>query len=236
MTDETNAEKIDETTEAARGDETPRGEQAPDMGKPLILGRKIGMLQHFRPDGSAVAATVIAAEPNIVTAVRTKERDGYSGLQLGYGTVDKKKLTKARLGHLKESGATVQHLREVRLDSVDGFKTGQAIGVERFQPGDKVDVVGTSKGKGFQGPVHLHHFSRGPKSHGSDHLRRQGSVGSGTTPGRVWKGLRMAAHQGANKVTVKNLEILRADADRSLLVIAGAVPGARNGIVVVRKA
>ena len=233
MTDETN---VAETTEAARGDQTPRGEQAPDIAKPLMLGRKIGMLQHFRPDGSAVAATVIAAEPNVVTAVRTKERDGYTGLQLGYGTVDKKKLTKARIGHLKESGAVVHHLREVRLDSVDGFKPGQAIGVERFQPGDKVDVVGVSKGKGFQGPVHLHHFSRGPKSHGSDHLRRQGSVGSGTTPGRVWKGLRMAAHQGANKVTVKNLEILRADADRSLLVIAGAVPGARNGIVVVRKA
>ena len=233
MTDETN---VAETTEAARGDQTPRGEQAPDIAKPLMLGRKIGMLQHFRPDGSAVAATVIAAEPNVVTAVRTKERDGYTGLQLGYGTVDKKKLQQARLGHLKESGAVVQHLREVRLDSVDGFKTGQAIGVERFQPGDKVDVVGVSKGKGFQGPVHLHHFSRGPKSHGSDHLRRQGSVGSGTTPGRVWKGLRMAAHQGANKVTVKNLEILRADADRSLLVIACAVPGARNGIVVVRKA
>jgi large subunit ribosomal protein L3 len=234
MTDET--ETKSETTEPARGDEAPRGEQAPDVAKPLILGRKIGMLQHFRPDGSAVAATVIAAEPNIVTAVRTKERDGYLGIQLGYGTVDKKKLQKARLGHLKESGATVQHLREVRLDSVDGFKAGQAIGVERFQPGDKVDVVGVSKGKGFQGPVHLHHFSRGPKSHGSDHLRRQGSVGSGTTPGRVWKGLRMASHQGANRVTVKNLEILRADADRSLLVIAGAVPGARNGIVVVRKA
>ena len=233
MTDETKAEG---TTEAPRESETPRGEQAPEIGKPLMLGRKLGMLQHFRPDGSAVAATVIAAEPNIVTAVRTKERDGYTGLQLGYGSVDKKKLTKARIGHLKESGATVQHLREIRLDSVDGFKTGQAIGVERFQPGDKVDVVGTSKGKGFQCPVHLHHFSRGPKSHGSDHLRRQGSVGSGTTPGRVWRGLRMAAHQGANRVTVKNLEILRADADRSLLVIAGAVPGARNGIVVVRKA
>src|SRR5260221_3619019 len=233
MTEEPKAE---ETTDAARGDETPRGEQAPAIERPLMLGRKSGMLQHFRPDGSAVAATVIAAEPNIVTAVRTKERDGYSGLQLGYGTVDKKKLTKARLGHLAESGATVQHLREVRLDSVDGFKPGQAIGVERFQAGDKVHVVGVSKGKGFQGPVHLHHFSRGPKSHGSDHLRRQGSVGSGTTPGRVWKGLRMAAHQGANRVTVKNLEVLRADADRSLLVIAGAVPGARNGIVMVRKA
>src|SRR5256885_8823284 len=235
MTDETNTE-VSGTTETARVDETARGEQAPEIGKPLMLGRKLGMLQHFRPDGSAVAATVIAAEPNIVTAVRTKERDGYSGLQLGYGTVDKKKLQKARLGHLKESGATVQHLREVRLDSVDGFKPGQAIGVERFQPGDKVDVVGVSKGKGVQGPGHPHHFSRGPKSHGSDHLRRQGSVGSGTTPGRVWKGLRMAAHQGAARVKIKNLEILRADAERSLLVIAGAVPGARNAIVMVRKA
>ncbi len=236
MTDETNAEKIEETPDAARSDETPRGEQAPAIEKPLMLGRKLGMLQHFRPDGSAVAATVIAAEPNIVTAVRTKERDGYLGIQIGYGTVDKKKLQKARLGHLKESGVSVANLREIRLDSVDGFKLGQAIGVERFAPGDKVDVVGTSKGKGFAGPVHLHHFSRGPKSHGSDHLRRQGSVGSGTTPGRVYRGLRMAAHQGAARITVKNLEILQADAGRSLLVIAGAVPGARNGIVMVRKA
>src|SRR5438552_1075498 len=235
MTDETETTKT-ESTETERGDETPRGEQAPAIGKPLMLGRKLGMLQHFRADGSAVAATVIAAEANVVTAVRTKERDGYLGIQIGYGTVDKKKLQKARLGHLKESGASVANLREIRLDSVDGFKPGQAIGVERFAPGDKVDVVGTSKGKGFSGPVHLHHFSRGPKSHGSDHLRRQGSVGSGTTPGRVYKGLRMAAHQGAARITVKNLEILQADADRSLLVIAGAVPGARNGIVMVRKA
>ena len=239
MTDETETSKIEtnnEEQEQPRGDETPRGEQAPDMAKPLILGRKLGMLQHFRADGSAVAATVISAEPNVVTAVRTKERDGYTAIQLGYGTVDKTKLQKARLGHLKASGVVVSTLREVRLDSVDGFKLGQAIGVERFQPGDKVDVIGVSKGKGFQGPVHLHHFSRGPKSHGSDHLRRQGSVGSGTTPGRVWKGLRMAAHQGAARITVKNLEILRADGDRSLLIIAGAVPGARNGLVMVRKA
>ena len=241
MTDETDTSKtetIDEQVEQQepRGDETPRGEQAPDMAKPLILGRKLGMLQHFRADGSAVAATIISAEPNVVTAVRTKERDGYTAIQLGYGTVDKTKIQKARLGHLKASGVVVSTLREVRLDSVDGFKLGQAIGVERFQPGDKVDVIGVSKGKGFQGPVHLHHFSRGPKSHGSDHLRRQGSVGSGTTPGRVWKGLRMAAHQGAARITVKNLEILRADGDRSLLIIAGAVPGARNGLVMVRKA
>ena len=230
MTDETETTETTETTDAARG------EQAPTLAKPVLLGRKLGMLQHFKADGSAVAATVIAAEPNLVTAVRTKERDGYAAIQIGYGTVKKEKLTKPALGHLKASGGTVKYLREVRLESVDGFKPGQAIGVERFQPGDKVDVVGTSKGKGFQGPVHRHHFSRGPKSHGSDHLRRQGSVGSGTTPGRVWRGLRMAGHQGAERVTVKNLEILRADADRSLLVVAGAVPGARNAIVIVRKA
>jgi len=231
MTDET---KVEETTRAAPT--SSAGAQAPDLAKPMILGRKIGMLQHFRPDGSAVAATVIAAEPNVVTSVRTKERDGYTAIQIGYGTVDKKKLSKPELGHLAASGAVVQHLSEIRVDDVDGFAAGQALGVERFQAGDKVHVIGVSKGKGFQGPVHLHHFSRGPKSHGSDHLRRQGSVGSGTTPGRVWKGLRMAAHQGADRVTVRNLEVLRADADRSLLVIAGAVPGGRNGIVMVRKA
>ena len=229
MTDETDTTTPDTT-------ETARGEQAPELAKPVLLGRKLGMLQHFKADGSAVAATVVAAEPNLVTAVRTKDRDGYTAIQIGYGTVKKEQLTKPALGHLAASGGTVRYLREVRLDSVDGFKAGQAIGVERFQPGDKVHVIGMSKGKGFQGPVHRHHFSRGPKSHGSDHLRRQGSVGSGTTPGRVWKGLRMAGHQGADRVTVKNLEILRADGERGLLIIAGAVPGARNAIVMVRKA
>ncbi|MDO8562539.1 MAG: 50S ribosomal protein L3 [Candidatus Limnocylindria bacterium] len=208
---------------------------APAIGKPVILGRKIGMLQHFRADGSVVAATVIAAEANLVTQVRTKARDGYSAIQIGYGRVDPKKLAKGELGHLKDLPA-LKHLHEVRLDDVTGFATGQEIAVDRFTPGDKVHVVGVSKGKGFSGPVHLHHFKRGPKSHGSDHHRRQGSVGSGTTPGRVLKGLRMASHQGANRVTVKNLEILRADPQRSILVIAGAVPGARNGLVMVRKA
>ncbi len=208
---------------------------APAVAKPLILGRKVGMLQHFREDGSVVAATVIAAEANVVTSVRTKERDGYTAIQIGFGKVSEKKLSKPRLGHLKHL-PPLRHLREVRLDDVSGFATGQEIGVDRFAAGDKVHVSGVSKGKGFQGPVHLHHFSRGPKSHGSDHLRRQGAVGAGTTPGRVLKGMRMAAHQGVDKVTVRNLEVLQSDAARSLLVIAGAVPGGRNGIVMVRKA
>ncbi len=220
-------------------DETKEAQEtqgaAPAIGKPLILGRKVGMLQHFKDDGSVVAATVISAEANVVTQVRTKEKDGYSAIQLGYGKADAKRLSKGELGHLK-SLAPLRHLHEIRLDDVDGFATGQEIAVDRFAPGDKVHVSGVSKGKGFQGPVHLHHFSRGPKSHGSDHLRRQGSVGSGTTPGRVLRGMRMAAHQGAARVTVRNLEILRADPGRSLLLVAGAVPGPRNALVMVRKA
>jgi large subunit ribosomal protein L3 len=228
MSDETKVEEKDEqplTTNVA-----------PALKKPVLLGRKLGMLQHFKDDGSVVGATIIVAEANVVTQVRTKERDGYSAIQLGFGRAKKpERMTKAELGHLKGL-PPMRVLREVRLDDIDGFATGQEIGVDRFTPGDKVHVSGVSKGKGFQGPVHLHHFTRGPKSHGSDHLRRQGSVGSGTTPGRVLKGLRMAAHQGADKVTVRNLEILRSDPARSLLVIAGAVPGGKNGIVMVRKA
>ena len=216
--------------------EAPASKEAPKLAKPVLIGRKLGMLQHFKDDGSVVAATVIAAEANVVTHVRTKERDGYTAIQLGFGRPKKKDgLTKPALGHLKDL-PPLQVLREVRVDDVAGFARGQEIGVDRFKAGDKVHVVGTSKGKGFQGPVHLHHFTRGPKSHGSDHLRRQGSVGAGTTPGRVLKGLRMAAHQGVDRVTVRNLEVLRTDAERSVLVVAGAVPGARNGIVMVRKA
>jgi len=225
MTDET-APTEDETSETAA---------APALTKAVIIGRKVGMLQHFRPDGSVVGATVIATESNLITRVATKERDGYTALQIGFGAVAEKKMTKGERGHLKDL-PPLKHLREIRVDDVTGFAAGQRIGVESFAVGDKVHVTGISKGKGFQGPVHLHHFTRGPKSHGSDHLRRQGSVGSGTTPGRVLKGLRMAAHQGADKVTVRNLEILRSDPARSLLVIAGAVPGGKNGIVMVRKA
>lgn len=215
--------------------EAPERASAPGMARPLILGRKIGMLQHFKGDGTVVAATVIAAEPNVVTYVRTRERDGYAAVQLGFGRVAEGDLSKAQRGHLKDV-PPVRHLREVRVDDPTGFAPGQVVSVDRFAPGDKVHVTGVSKGKGFQGPVHLHHFHTGPRSHGSDHYRRQGSVGSGTTPGRVLKGLRMASHQGVDRVTIKNLEILKADTERAVLVIAGAVPGARNGIVMVRKA
>jgi len=232
MTDETTMKNGDA---AQAGAPTPAGGQAPALAKPLILGRKLGMLQHFKSDGTVIGATVIAAEPNVVTDVRTRERDGYTAVQIGFGKVEEKGISKPERGHLKGL-PPLRHLREVRLDDIAGFEKGQEIGVDRFAPGDKVNVTGISKGKGFQGPVHLHHFHSGPRSHGSDHYRRQGSVGAGTTPGRIFKGLRMASHQGTDRVTVKNLEILRADPEKSVLVVAGAVPGARNGIVMVRKA
>ena len=225
MADET-AEKTEETTESS---------EAPKMAKPMLLGRKLGMLQHFKEDGSVVAATVIAVESNVVTAVRTKEKNGYAAVQLGFGEIKEKKMSKGERGHLRDL-PPLKHLRELRVDDVTGFAKGQRLGPAVFAAGDKVHVTGISKGKGFQGPVHLHHFTRGPKSHGSDHLRRQGAVGSGTTPGRVLKGLRMAAHQGVDRVTVKNLVVLKSDGARSLLVLSGAVPGPRNAIVMVRKA
>ena len=227
MADET-AEKQDETT--------TESSEAPKMAKPMLLGRKLGMLQMFKEDGSTVGATVIAVERNHVTAVRTKEKDGYAAVQLGFGAAkNDKKMSKGERGHLKDL-PPLKHLREVRIDDVTGFAKGQRIGPDVFAKGDKVHVTGISKGKGFQGPVHLHHFTRGPMSHGSDHQRRQGSVGSGTTPGRVLKGLRMASHQGVDRVTVKNLEVLKSDGERSVLVLSGAVPGPRNAIVMVRKA
>ncbi len=225
----------EETTETQQQTATTAAAEAPQLAHPFLLGRKVGMLQHFREDGSVVAATVISAEPNIVTLVRTRERDGYTAVQIGYGTVAERRLAKPSLGHLKGLPA-LRWLREIRVDDVTGFERGQQLGVGRFGIGDKVDVTGISKGKGFQGPVHLHHFKRGPKTHGSDHYRRQGSVGAGTTPGRVLKGMRMASHQGVDRVTVKNLDVLRADPERGVLVVKGAVPGARNGIVLVRKA
>lgn len=232
MTDKTKTKDEEKTTDEEK---STAGGDAPAMAKAVILGRKVGMLQHFRADGSVVGATVIATESNLVTRVATKERDGYTAVQIGFGAIAEKKMSKGERGHLKDL-PPLKHLREVRLDDVTGFAAGQRIGVESFAVGDKVHVTGISKGKGFQGPVHLHHFTRGPKSHGSDHLRRQGSVGSGTTPGRVLKGLRMASHQGVDRVTVKNLVVLRADGERSLLILSGAIPGGRNSIVMVKKA
>ena len=199
-----------------------------------LIGRKVGMTQVFQDDGTMVAVSVLAIEPNTVTRLRTTERDGYTAVQLGAG--ERKKLTKPLAGQLKDL-PRVRTIREFRLDDVDGYSVGQQITVaDVFADGDLVDVSGVSKGKGFAGHIKRHHFARGPKSHGSDHHREPGSIGPGTTPGRVYKGVRMAGHMGAARVTTKKVRVVRADSERNLLLVAGSLPGARGAVILVKKA
>ena len=199
-----------------------------------LIGRKVGMTQVFQDDGTMVAVSVLAVEPNTVTRLRTTERDGYTAVQLGIEP--SKKLSRPEAGQLHDL-PQVATIREFRLESVDDYEVGQVLGVaEVFAAGDLVDVTGVSKGKGFAGHIKRHHFKRGPKTHGSDHHREPGSIGPGTTPGRVYRGLRMAGHMGDERVTTKKLRVVRTDADRNLLLVKGSLPGARNALILVKKA
>ncbi len=198
-----------------------------------ILGRKLGMTQVFAADGNAVPVTVIEAGPCYVTQVRTLGSDGYEAVQLGFG--EAKKLNRPEKGHLKSIPAG-RHLREFDVDDVGEVEVGQKVDASLFAEGETVDVIGTSKGKGFQGVMKRHHFHGGPKTHGqSDRGRSPGSIGATTTPGRVWKGQRMAGRMGGDRVTVKNLEVVRVDPNRNLILVRGAVPGAKEGLLMVRK-
>jgi large subunit ribosomal protein L3 len=201
-----------------------------------LLGRKVGMTQIFAEDGRVVPVTVIEAGPCYVTQVRTKERDGYEAVQIGYGVA--KRLNGPEKGHLEKAKAPpVRHLRELRADGVDGVEIGQKWDASLFKTGDLVDVVGTSKGKGFAGVVKRHHFRGGPRTHGqSDRERAPGSSGSTTTPGRVFKGTRRAGQMGNARITVQNLQVVEADGERNLLLLRGAVPGARNGLLLIKTA
>jgi large subunit ribosomal protein L3 len=195
------------------------------------------MTRIFGDDGSVVPVSVIEAAPNTVTRLRTPEQDGYAALQLGSGTA--KRLSKPVAGQFKELEREQQRprvVREVRVESTDEYSLGQQLDVSLFESGELVDVVGVSKGKGFTGVIERHNFRRGPKTHGSDHHRAPGSVGAGTTPGRVFKNTRMAGHMGNEQVTVKKLTVVRVDPERNLILVKGAVPGARNGLLLVRKA
>ncbi len=199
-----------------------------------LIGRKVGMTQVFEADGTMVAVSVIKVTPNTITRLRTEDRDGYAAVQLG--TEEKKKLTKPELGQLKGL-PSVGTIREFRMDDLSGYEVGQTIGItDLFAPGDLVDVTGVSKGKGFAGHIKRHHFSSGPKTHGSDHHRAPGSIGPGTTPGRVYKGVRMAGHMGAEQVTTKKVKVVQTDADRQLLLIKGTLPGSRGSLILVKKA
>ena len=197
-----------------------------------ILGRKVGMTQVFAEDGTMVPVSVVSVEPNTVTALRTVERDGYTAVQVGAGTA--RRLTKPRLGQLKGL-PRVRNAREFRLDDASGYEIGQTLDVSLFTAGDSVDVTGVSKGKGFAGTIKRHHFRRGPETHGSDSHRQPGSIGGGTSPGKVFKGTPMAGRMGNDRVTVKQAQIVRVDAERALLLVKGPVPGPRNSLIMVRK-
>ena len=199
-----------------------------------LIGRKVGMTQVFQPDGTMVGVSVVQITPNTVTRLRTPDRDGYTAVQLGAG--ERRKLTKPVAGQLKDL-PRVATIREFRLDSADEYTVGQQITIaDVFADGDIVHVTGVSKGKGFAGTVKRHNFSRGPKTHGSDNYRKPGSIGPGTTPGRVYKGLKMGGHMGSDRVTVKKLRVVRVDAERNLILVKGSVPGAPGALTFVRKA
>ncbi len=202
-----------------------------------MIGRKLGMTRIFEDDGSVVPVSVIEAAPNTVTRLRTPERDGYSAVQLGAGRARRvSKPVAGQFRRLDKDHQQPRDVRELRVDSTDGFDAGQQVTVELFAAGELVDVTGVSKGKGFTGVIARHNFRRGPKSHGSDHHRAPGSIGAGTSPGRVFKGTRMAGHMGDERVTVKKLTVVRVDAERNLILVKGAVPGARNALVLIQKA
>ncbi|MEA2577786.1 MAG: large subunit ribosomal protein [Chloroflexota bacterium] len=203
-----------------------------------LIGRKVGMTQVFQDDGTMVAVSVLAIEPNTVTRLRTSDRDGYTAVQLGAETA--KKLSKPEAGQLKglpKAAQSLKTLREFRVDSVDDYELGQTVSLaDLFAAGDDVDVTGVSKGKGFAGHIKRHNFHRGPQTHGSDHHRAPGSIGPGTTPGRVYRGMKMAGHMGDQRVTTKKVRVVSTDPDRNLLLIKGSLPGPRGSLILVKKA
>ncbi len=197
-----------------------------------LLGEKLGMTQVFQEDGTAQAVTVLEAGPCMVTQVKTMAKDGYEAVQLSFG--EKRRLNKAEEGHLRGIGS-FRYLRELPPADLSYVQVGQTVDVSIFQPGDVINVTGTTKGRGFAGGIKRHGFSGGPKTHGqSDRHRAPGSIGAGTTPGRVLKGKRMAGHMGAVRVTAQNVEVVQVDVERNLLLIKGSVPGANRQLVLIQ--
>ncbi len=203
-----------------------------------LIGKKIGMTQMFTERGELISLTLIEAGPCYVTQRKTTEQDGYSAIQIGFGAVKPKRLSKGQKGHLSSAGVpVVRHLREMRVSADEAFEVGQILGADLFAPGEKVDVTGTSKGRGFAGGVKRHGFAGGPKTHGqSDRHRAVGSIGAGTTPGRVYKGMRGPGHMGNVRRTVAGMEVVFVDRERNLIGVRGGVPGAVNGLVVIKEA
>ena len=200
-----------------------------------IIGKKIGMTQIFDEKGNVIPVTVIETAGNIVAQVKTVETDGYNAIQLGYGEIKDKHINKPKAGHFaKAKLANKKHLREFRLDSVENYKVGDEVKADIFAAGERIDVQGTTKGKGFQGVIKRHGQHRGPMGHGSMYHRRPGSMGSTSTPGRVFKGKKLPGHMGVEKVTVQNLEVVKVDLDKNALLIKGSVPGNKGSILKIK--
>lgn len=202
-----------------------------------VFGKKLGMTQLFNDNDEVVAVSVIAVEPNVVTQLRTTDTDGYEAVQLGFGAIKEHKVNKPMAGHFKKQGASARrYLREVRVDAASDHKVGEEVGLSAFADVKKVDVTGVSKGKGFAGVMRRYGFAGGPGGHGAHFHRAPGSVGQCATPSRVFKGVRLPGHMGCDRVTVKNLEVVRIDEESNVILVKGAIPGGKNGIVRIRMA
>ena len=202
-----------------------------------IIGKKIGMTQIFDEKGKVIPVTVVQAGPCVIAQVKNVDTDGYNAVQLGFGDVKESKVNKPIKGHFAKNKLTPKkHLREFRVDSIDGIKVGDELKADVFAKGDKVDIQGTSKGKGFQGVIKRHGQSRGPMEHGSMYHRRPGSMGSTSTPGRVFKGKKLPGHMGKVTVTIQNLDVVRVDMDKNVILVKGSVPGPKGAILKVKSA
>ena len=202
-----------------------------------VLGRKLGTTQVFAEDGRLVPVTVIEAGPMVVTQIKNKETDGYEAVQVAFGEVKEKRVNKPLRGHFAKAGVGFKKfVREFKVEDLSAYSLAQEIKVDVFEAGEKVDAIGTSKGKGFQGPIKRHNQSRGPMTHGSRYHRGPGSMGAASDPSRVFKGKKLAGHMGAERVTIQNLEVVKVDVEKNLILIKGAVPGPKKGLVVIKKA
>jgi large subunit ribosomal protein L3 len=202
-----------------------------------IMGKKIGMTQVFTEDGNVVPVTVVEAGPVFVTQIKTVETDGYNAVQIAFGEIKDKNVTKPLKGHFAKAGVeNKRFMQEFRVDDVSAFTVGQEIKADMFEEGMMIDVTGTSKGKGTAGPIKRWNHSRGPETHGSKYHRRPGSIGSASYPARVFKGMKMAGHMGNVQKTVQNLQVVKVDAERNLILVKGGIPGPRKGLVTIKKA
>ena len=200
-----------------------------------IIGRKVGMTQIFDEKGNVIPVTVIEAGPCVVAQVKTVEKEGYNALQLGFGEVKTKHMNKPEMGHFAKSKIdNKKHLREFRLDSIEGVKVGDEIKADIFQEGERVDIQGISKGKGVQGVIKRHGQHRGPMGHGSMYHRRPGSMGATSTPGRVFKGKKLPGHMGRVTVTIQNLDVVKIDMDKNVILVKGSVPGCKGAILKIK--